>query len=59
MEFAKINTRISFGNIEFARISTRKMQSKHHSQKFVPIRYLCVEQRKYNLKNVCCGILVC
>ena len=38
MEFTKINTRISFGNIEFAKISTRKKQSKHHSQKFVPAK---------------------
>ena len=38
MELAKIITRISFGNIEFAKINTRKKQSKHHSQKFVPAK---------------------
>ena len=38
MEFAKINTCISFGNMEFAKINTRKMQSKHHSQKFIPVK---------------------
>ena len=44
LEFAKINTRIFFENIEFANINTRKKQSKHHSQKFIPIRYWIIKK---------------
>ena len=40
MEFAKKNTHIFFGNIEFAKINTRKKQSKHHLQKIVPAKNL-------------------
>ena len=52
MEFAKINVRISFGNIELAKINTRKKQSKHHSQKLLPAKNFTIKlQRMLKLEQ--------
>ena len=36
--YYQLNPHIFFENMEFAKIITRKKQSKHHSQKFVPAK---------------------
>ena len=36
--YYQLNPHIFFENTRFAKINTRKKQSKHHSQKFVPAK---------------------
>ena len=38
---------IFFENMEFAKINTRKKQSKHHSQKFVPAKICTNKVEEY------------